>query len=114
MWAVEQLITGGGGQDRTWGVGEFIRRTMGLTDADLDTEALKQLAAAHLVCVWVCVELGSARHTVYLYSLSIDQEEEAAAALAKAGKGEADQKAEPAELDLRALPTFRALDDGER
>lgn len=49
VWAVEQLITGGGGQDRTWGVAEFVRRTMCLTDADLDAEALKGLAAAHLV-----------------------------------------------------------------
>ena len=50
---MEQLVTGG--QDRTWGVAEFVRKTMGLGERDLDPEALGQLAAVHKVggCVGV-------------------------------------------------------------
>jgi hypothetical protein len=57
---VEQLITGGGGQDRTWGVADYVKRTMGLAEGDLDAEALKTLAAAHEVGVggvlFLCVD----------------------------------------------------------
>ena len=87
VWTVEQYITG---YDRTWGVALFIFNFMNITDTELDREALQKMAVTHKENEARLKEGGK-----------------------KGGSAGGGGAAAAAVVDLRALPTFRALDDGE-